>query len=137
MPVLPVRPSSALRWLGAGLLLLSMAAIAGEVYQWKDARGVTHYADAPPPNQAHRSRTITVQGAPVVPVASKPAAANSDCTNARSNLTILKGKAELGLDEDKDGKVDRNLTAQERASRTQLAELAVKTYCEVALANEP
>ncbi len=130
-------PSRPLRWLVAGLLTLSLPTLAGQVYQWKDAKGVTHYADAPPPHQAHKSRSITTKGAPVVPTAGKPVAANSDCTNARSNLTILKGKTEVGIDEDKDGDVDRNLTAQERASRTQLAEASVKTYCEVALANEP
>ena len=138
MPISTARTTSRLLpWLAAGLLVLALPAAAGEIYQWKDARGVTHYADSPPPNQAHKSRTITSQGAPVTAAAAKPVAANSDCSNARSNLAILQGTGEVGIDEDKDGKADRNLTALERANRTRLAEASIKTYCEVALANEP
>lgn len=128
-------PATLLPWLAAGLLLVALPAAAGEVYQWKDAKGVTHYSDSPPPNQTHKSRVITPKGTPQVAVAAKPVAVNSDCSNARSNLTILQGKAEVGIDENKDGKPDRNLTAQERANRTQLAEASIKTYCEVALGN--
>ena len=137
MPISTAKTTSPLLpWFAAGLLVLALPAAAGEIYQWKDAKGVTHYADSPPPNQAHKSRAITSQGAPATAVAAKPVAANSDCSNARSNLTILQGKGEVGIDEDKDGKADRNLTATERANRTQLAEASIKTYCEVALASE-
>ena len=133
-----VRPSSRLLpWLAIGLLILSLPALAGEVYQWKDAKGVTHYSDSPPPNQTHKSRAIDQKGNPAVTVAAKPVVANANCTNARSNLAIFRGKAEVVLDENKDGKPDRNLTAQERANRLHLAEAGVKAYCEVALANEP
>lgn len=132
------RPNALLPWLVAGLLAAALPASAGEVYQWKDAKGVTHYADAPPPNQVHKSRVINTQGAATVATAAaKPAAVNADCSNARSNLTILQGKGEVGIDEDKDGKAERNLTPLERSNRTQLAEASIKTYCEVALANEP
>ena len=124
-------------WLAAGLLLLALPAFAGEVYQWKDARGVTHYSDSPPPNQAHKTRAITAHGSTATAVVAKPAAVNADCSNARSNLAILQGKGAVGIDEDKDGKADRNLTTTERANRTQLAEAGIKTYCEVALASEP
>lgn len=129
-------PSPLSAWLAAGLLLVALPATAGEVYQWKDAKGVTHYADSPPPNQAHKSRAITAHGSATIAVADQAPVVNSDCSNARSNLTILQGKAEVGIDEDKDGKADRNLTATERANRTLLAEASIKTYCEVALAND-
>lgn len=138
MPCSNARPPSALlAWLAAGLLLVVLPATAGEVYQWKDAKGVTHYADSPPPNQAHKSRAINQRGYTAAAAVAKPVAVNADCSNARSNLTILQGKAEVGIDEDKDGKADRNLTAAERINRTQLAEASIRTYCEVALANEP
>ena len=138
MPCSNARPTSRmLPWLAAGLLAAAMPAAAGEIYQWKDAKGVTHYSDSPPPNQAHKSRAINQKGAPAVSVTAKPVAANTDCSNARSNLKILQGKTEVGIDENKDGKPERNLTAQERAHRTRLADAGVKTYCEVALANEP
>ena len=116
-------------------LALALPAVAGEVYQWKDAKGVTHYSDSPPPNQAHKSRAINTKGTAAVQVAAKPVVANADCSNARSNLKLLQGTAPVGIDENKDGKPDRNLTAAERSSRTALAEASVKTYCEVALAN--
>ena len=119
------------------LLAIAVPGIAGEVYQWKDAKGVSHYADAPPPNQAHKSRAINRQGSAVIAAAAKPVAINADCSNARANLNILQGKGEVGIDDNKDGKADRNLTATERANRTQLAEAGVKTYCDVALASEP
>lgn len=138
MPCPNARPAfPLLPWLAAGLLAVALPAAGGEVYQWKDAQGVTHYADSPPPNQAHKSRAINPQGTAAIPLAAKSIAVNADCSNARANLTILQGKAEVGIDENKDGKADRNLTAQERANRTLLAEAGVKTYCEVALANEP
>lgn len=137
MPSSNARSSSTLLpWLAAGLLLLALPASAGEVYQWKDAKGVTHYSDSPPPNQAHKSRSITAHGSAATAAAAKPAAVNADCSNARSNLAVLQGKGAVGIDEDKDGKADRNLTATERANRTQLAEASIKTYCEVALASE-
>ena len=138
MPCSNARPTSLLLpWLAAGLLAVALPAAAGEIYQWKDAKGVTHYSDSPPPNQAHKSRAINQKGSPAVSVAAKPVVANADCTNARSNLKILQGNTEVGIDENQDGKPERNLTAQERANRTRLAEAGVKTYCEVALANEP
>ena len=37
--------------LGFIALLLAAPAFAGTVYQWKDAKGVTHYSDSPPPAQ--------------------------------------------------------------------------------------
>lgn len=133
-----IRPlSRLLPLLAAALLTLAAPALAGEVYQWKDAKGVTHYSDAPPPNRAHKSRTLDTKGNATVAATAKPVAVNADCSNARSNLTILQGKGEVGIDEDKDGKADRSLTAQERANRLLLAEAGVKTYCEVALAKEP
>lgn len=123
--------------LAIALLALSLPALAGTVYQWKDAKGNTHYSDSPPPNRGHKARVLDPKGAAVVPATTKPVAANADCSNARSNLKILQGKTDVGIDENKDGKPDRNLTAQERVNRTALAEAGVKTYCEVALAQEP
>ena len=126
-----------LPWLVAGLLAVALPAAAGAVYQWKNARGVTQYSDSPPPDRAYESRAINRDGSPAITPVATPVVANADCTNARSNLKVLQGAAEVGLDEDKDGKPDRTLTAQERADRTQRAEAGVKTHCEVALAREP
>ncbi|GAB6194987.1 DUF4124 domain-containing protein [Lysobacter xanthus] len=113
-------------------LLVAIPAFAGQVYTWKDAKGVTHYADAPPPGSTTKPRQFGER--PVVPAAPK-AVANSDCSNARSNLTLLQGTAKVGVDSNKDGKPDRELTAAERASRLKVAEGQVELYCEQPAAN--
>ena len=138
MPCSNARTSSTLlSCLAAGLLLVALPAASGEIYQWKDARGVTHYSDSPPPNQTHRSRAINPRGAAVVVAAARPAVVNSDCSNASNNLKVLQGAGEVGLDADKDGKAERPLTPKERADRILQAQRDITTYCEVALANEP
>jgi len=139
MPCSNARTSSTpLPWLAAGLLLVAaLPAASGEIHQWKDARGVTHYSDSPPPNQTHRSRAINPRGAAVVATAAKPAVVNSDCSNASNNLKVLQGAGEVGLDADKDGKAERPLTPKERADRILQAQRNITTFCEVALANEP
>jgi len=138
MPCSNARTSSTLlSCLAAGLLLVALPAASGEIYQWKDARGVTHYSDSPPPNQTHRSRAINPRGAAVVVAAARPAVVNSDCSNASNNLKVLQGAGEVGLDADKDGKAERPLTPKERADRILQAQRNITTFCEVALANEP
>jgi hypothetical protein len=138
MPCSNARTSSTLLpCLAAGLLLVSLPAASGEIYQWKDGKGVTHYSDSPPPNQMHKSRAINPRGTAVAAAAAKPAAVNSDCSNASNNLKVLQGTGEVGLDADKDGKAERPLTPKERADRIQQAQRNITTYCEVALANDP
>lgn len=114
----------------AGLcLVLATPAFAAKVYQWKDAKGVTHYSDSPPPDQAIKGRNLADKGgAESEQPVTKPVV-NANCTNARSNLTVLGGDQPVGIDEDKDGKPDRNLNDTERADRTDLAKAQVKLYC--------
>lgn len=107
-------------------LAIALPAFAGQVYTWKDAKGVTHYADAPPPGQKLQPRTFGER--PATPAAPKPVV-NSNCSNARSNLTLLQGSGPVGVDENKDGKPDRQLTADERAKRLKVAEGEVELYC--------
>jgi hypothetical protein len=112
--------------LSALVLVAAFPACAGQVYQWKDAKGVTHYSDFPPPGQKAINRNLD----PRAPTAPAKPVVNADCSNARSNLAILKGNTPVGLDADRDGKHERELTPTERAERTAKAEQAVKTYCE-------
>jgi len=118
----------------AGLsLLLATPAFAAKVYQWKDDKGVTHYSDAPPPDQNIKGRNVADKGGTQAQAAQQPAAkpvANANCSNARSNLTVLQGTGDVGVDDDKDGKPDRSLNQTERANRTALAEAQIKTYCD-------
>lgn len=111
-------------------LVLATPAFAAKVYQWKDAKGVTHYSDSPPPDQAIKGRTMADKGGqPAQTPVAKPVV-SANCTNARSNLAVLQGANPVSIDEDKDGKPDRNLSDSERANRTELAQAQIKTYCE-------
>ncbi|HEY0659795.1 MAG TPA: DUF4124 domain-containing protein [Lysobacter sp.] len=117
-----------LPWLAATLLVLALPALAGEVYQWKDAKGVTHYSDAPPPNQAYKNRALKQDVPAPAQVAAAPAE-DPRCATARTNLERLKGNGPVGLDANGDGKPDTEMTVAERAQQTQLAELTLKTNC--------
>ncbi|GAB2502859.1 DUF4124 domain-containing protein [Lysobacter humi (ex Lee et al. 2017)] len=126
----PVR--FALLPLGLALATFALAAGAGELYQWKDAKGVTHYSDAPPPGQKHTTRRMDARPAPVA--AAKPVV-NADCSNARNNLKLLQGTGKLGVDDNNDGKLDRELTTSERAGRLKMAEGQIEIYCDAPAAN--
>lgn len=111
------------------LSLASATALAEQqrVYQWKDAKGVTHYTDTLPP-QTHKSRDIDDRGTPAEAPKAK-VEESRQCLDARANLQRLQGGQAVGIDTDGDGKADRNLTADERASQVELNHAAVKAYC--------
>ena len=115
------------------LLVLASActtALAGKIYQWKDAKGVTHYADSPPPDQQVKDRRIDNRGAPVVEsTAVGKSVENPQCTSARLNLQILAGNTGVQQDTDGDGKPDKTLNDEDRANQRGLAEAAIKAYC--------
>ena len=110
------------------LLLVAAPGLAQQqrVYQWKDANGVTHYTDMPPA-QSHRSRDIDNKGnAPEI--ASVKAVENPQCAASRDNLQRLQANQVLGVDTNGDGKSDRNLSSDERASQIELNQAAIKAY---------
>ena len=121
----------ATRTIAAALALLLAAAptLAQQqrVYQWKDAKGVTHYTDLPP-TQAHKSRDIDNKGNTPEIATVKPVE-NEQCANSRSNLTRLQTNQAVGVDTDGDGKSDRTLSSDERASQIELNQAAIKAYC--------
>lgn len=126
----------ALPLLAAALLAFACPAIAGEVYQWKDAKGVTHYSDSPPRDKAaYRNRSVRSDApAPSETVAAaKPGDAkpadNPQCLTARRNLDSLKGSAPVGLDDNNDGIPDAEMGAEDRAAQLQLAEAGIKAWC--------
>jgi hypothetical protein len=114
--------------LGFATLLLAAPAFAGTVYQWKDARGVTHYSDSPPPSQQGVQNRHLKDG-PAPPEATEPNEA-PNCVTARSNLARLKGSQPVGLDADGDGKPDSELSAEDRAKRIQQTEQMLKSFCD-------
>jgi hypothetical protein len=129
------RPSPARRlpWLGTAALLvaLTLPATAGELYQWKDANGVTHYSDAPPPGKTeYRNRNIRNNaGTPATAAAPVEPAESEACTQARANLALLQGDGPVAADDDGDGKPDGELDADQRADRSELAAAAIKVHC--------
>ena len=113
----------------------SAPAFAQKVYQWKDAKGVTHYSDSPPPSQQFQDRRIDNRGEPVPQdVAAGKPVESPQCTSARLNLSLLAGKNTLQQDTDGDGKPDKVLAEEDRANQRNLADAAVKAYCPPAAA---
>ena len=117
---------SCLLLLAAGLCT---GAMAQNVYQWKDANGVTHSSDNPPAGQRYETRRIDTQGQGVAVAAPAAPVESADCTTARRNLQLLAGQGEVQQDTDGDGKPDKALTPEERQGQKGLAEAAVKAYC--------
>lgn len=119
-------PSHLRPWLGVALLAMLLPAAAGELYQWKDTKGVTHYSDAPPPGRSgYQTRTIRDSR---VPVAAKPAE-SAQCMTARMNLEHLRGNQPVGFDGNGDGKPDSTLTAEQRTEQTRKAEETLQRVC--------
>lgn len=123
------------------LLIVAAPLAASEVYSWKDARGVTHYSQTPPPaGTRFEVRNVHGNAASSTPVTPAPAAAlaaaatttnaggdNTQCELARTNVAALKGEGavqQLGAD----GK-PRALAGSERADQLALSEAAVRAYC--------
>jgi hypothetical protein len=114
-------------------LLFSLAGVsqAGDLYQWKDAKGVSHYSDSPPPEGQYQARNIQVRDGqkPLAVETRVTTAASANCTLAKANLERLKAGGDIGLDADGDGKPDAPLNAEERTSQTQLAETNIQKFC--------
>jgi hypothetical protein len=114
-------------------LLFSLAGLsqAGELYQWKDAKGVTHYSDAPPPKGQYQARNIQVRDGQKPPVAEVKVTttANANCTLSKTNLERLKAGGDIGLDANRDGKPDAPLNAEEQARQVELAETNIRKFC--------
>lgn len=105
--------------------VLTAQAQSNGVYKWKDAKGVTHYSDSPPP--AGRYGSVLPDAASRVAAPARP---DARCTTARTNIDRLKsGAAGIGLDANRDGKPDAPMTAEERTRQLTLAEAAAKTFC--------
>ncbi len=114
------------------LLVLAGActtALAGKIYQWKDAKGVTHYSDSPPPEGKAQDRQIDNRGEPVPTAVAGKSVENPTCTTAKRNLQVLAGQGPVQEDTDGDGKPDKPLTEDDRGAQRSLAEAAVKAYC--------
>ena len=126
MPRLPLLALAA----GLALGLLAAPALSGEVYQWKDANGVTHYSQTPPAKGSYQQRQITATGASAVQAAAPQAVEESpNCITARANVAALSDGRPVH-EAGEDGQPGRALNDAERASQLELAKAAVKAYCD-------
>ncbi|OOX17158.1 hypothetical protein Xazr_12315 [Xanthomonas campestris pv. azadirachtae] len=92
------------------LMLVSAVAGATDLYKWKDAKGVTHYTETPPPTgQRYEARRIDA----------------------------LSGKGEVSMAAGADGKPGAVLDQDARATQRNLADAAVKAYCKPAAPGGP
>ncbi|WP_125076658.1 DUF4124 domain-containing protein [Pseudoxanthomonas sp. SGT-18] len=120
----------------ACLLLLVAAtfasgtALASTIYKWKDANGVTHSSDQPPPGQRYETRKINGGGYAVETPDAEPApAASPQCDTARKNLALLERNTRVQVDSDGDGKPDQTLGPEQRQAQKDLAEAAIRAHC--------
>ena len=106
------------------------AAFAGEVYQWKDANGVTHYSQTPPPQGKFAARSIyhREQAAEGQPVEAAPTESRQ-CITARGNIELLQSGTKLQLDSDGDGKADKDLDDSARAEQLRIAQTVARVNC--------
>jgi len=113
-------------------LLACGVASAGDVYQWKDAKGVTHYSDAPPPKGQYQARDVShrdIEATTASPSGSPAPVTSQNCAQAKINLDRLKTGGDMGLDANGDGKPDAPFSDAERTRQTQMAEAKIRIYC--------
>ena len=117
----------------AAVLLVSAPLSAGELYQWKDANGVTHYADAPPSRGSYKNRRITDAGAGTANTASAASteapAENSQCVTARANLALLYGAGPVSMKGGAEGAEPSAMGPEQREAQKRLSEAAINAYC--------
>ena len=106
------------------------AAFAGEVYQWKDANGVTHYSQTPPSQGKFAARSIyhREQAAEGQPAEAAPTESRQ-CITARGNIELLQSGTKLQLDSDGDGKADKDLDDSARAEQLRIAQTVARVNC--------
>ena len=111
---------------------------AGEVYQWKDAKGVTHYSQTPPSQGKFQARSIYQrQPAAGGQTAVAAPAESPQCTTARNNIDLIQSGAKLKMDSDGDGKPDRDLSDSDRDKQLQIAQTVARVNCNPSTAKVP
>ncbi|TLX62919.1 DUF4124 domain-containing protein [Stutzerimonas nosocomialis] len=135
---------------GGLVLALSSGAMAGQVYKWVDAQGITHFSAQPPqgapaevvsthvapprasepslptpaptstPDQAALDRQVRQQ------VAAEDAERARYCTNMRTNLAQLKNNPRVRVE---DGGEMRRLTEEERQARISETTKTISENC--------
>ncbi len=109
-----------------GLTAIS-AATAGDVYKWKDANGVTHYSQTPPPKGSAEYRMYLYAKREAAKAAQSPK--TTQCDTAQSNVSLLESGKPLRRDTDGDGQADADLSDSDRAQQLELARMVLRANC--------
>lgn len=109
-------------------VLAAPAAFAGEVYQWKDAGGVTHYSQTPPSQGKFQQRTIT-QRENTAPTQSPERPVSPQCATAQRNIELLQGGSRLQVDSNGDGQPDGDLDDADRQKQLEIAQTVARVNC--------
>lgn len=134
------------------ILLVAACPVAfAQAYKWKDAQGVTHYSDSPPPGGAGKVEKIQMKGgvtapassgstapaparastagqpAPGTPVADNPANRAQLCSQLRKNLDVLQKEAVVSMDDGKGGAKQLDAAGRQRQVETTQAQMTL--YC--------
>lgn len=124
------------------LLLATSTAMAQEIYSWKDADGVVHHSDSPPPAGQFQTRTI---GHSVPPQAAATGNTEADerakaraeaCTRAKSNMNLISINPTVRMDLDGDGNPE-TLSAEQREAALNQAKAQSELTCKPEAAPKP
>lgn len=117
------------------LLSLSLPAISGTVYKWKDARGVVHYSDSRPPSgikydtQDFASSTATPSEASASVETPAPSSENARCEKSRQSVAALSQTGvPVMMDLDGDGRAEA-LSPDVQQRQLELAKAQEKAFC--------
>lgn len=78
-------------------LVLSSTAMAGQIYKWVDAQGVTHFSEQPP--QGQQANTVNTATPPPPAPESKPAPTFKDIADPQQAAADAKVKKEVAEQE--------------------------------------
>jgi hypothetical protein len=137
------------RYLVLALLVAVCPLAFGQAYKWKDAQGVTHYADSPPPagtkvekiktsgvvvppagNPAPapaRASTAAAKPAPAGAVADTPDNRNKLCDQLKKNADTLGKEKNVSVDDGKGGTRVLDDAGRKREVETTQAQMTI--YC--------
>jgi hypothetical protein len=136
------------RYLVLALLVAACPLAFGQAYKWKDAQGVTHYSDSPPP-AGTKVETIKTSGVVVPPAAAAaatpaPAASTAKpapgstvvdnpanrahlCDQLHKNMDVLGKEAVVSMDDGKGGSQQLDPAARKR--QIDLTQAQMTIYC--------
>lgn len=109
--------------------LVAAPAHAQQFFIWRDANGVRHYSDSPPPHNKYAERTIRERRKPEATAPNAiPASTHPACTRARANIAVFANNDTVRMDRNNDG-VAELLNDAERAAELNRATTAARISC--------